>query len=162
MSGDYSSRYGLCCLQAADGFLFVAQCDSGRVIYVSDSITPILNQSQVMLPLATEIHNMLANKVNKRQRSSEKPPWKEQEQNDWQSNSMNVGQMPQLLMWIFDVLLIDVCWKLPIYCTLWTHAVRLVWLQPLWPDPSWWCRETEGTALHLRISKHRQNPWSQE
>ena len=34
-------------LQATDGFLFVVQCDTGRVIYVSDSITPVLNQSQV-------------------------------------------------------------------------------------------------------------------
>lgn len=34
-------------LQAADGFLFVAQSDTGRIIYVSDSITPVLNQSQV-------------------------------------------------------------------------------------------------------------------
>lgn len=33
-------------LEAADGFLFVVQCDSGRLIYVSDSITPVLNQSQ--------------------------------------------------------------------------------------------------------------------
>lgn len=34
-------------VQAADGFLFVVQCDTGRIIYVSDSITPVLNQSQV-------------------------------------------------------------------------------------------------------------------
>lgn len=33
-------------LEAADGFLFVAGCDSGRIIYVSDSITPVLLQSQ--------------------------------------------------------------------------------------------------------------------
>ncbi|XP_022333898.2 aryl hydrocarbon receptor nuclear translocator homolog isoform X2 [Crassostrea virginica] len=33
-------------LEAADGFLFVVQCDSGRLIYVSDSITQVLNQSQ--------------------------------------------------------------------------------------------------------------------
>ncbi|CAH1795791.1 unnamed protein product [Owenia fusiformis] len=32
-------------LEAADGFLFVIQCDTGRVIYVSDSITPVLNKS---------------------------------------------------------------------------------------------------------------------
>ncbi|XP_061172909.1 aryl hydrocarbon receptor nuclear translocator homolog isoform X2 [Saccostrea echinata] len=33
-------------LEAADGFLFVVQCDTGRMIYVSDSITQVLNQSQ--------------------------------------------------------------------------------------------------------------------
>ncbi|KAJ8918767.1 hypothetical protein NQ315_015087 [Exocentrus adspersus] len=33
-------------LEAADGFLFVVSCDSGRVIYVSDSIAPVLNHSQ--------------------------------------------------------------------------------------------------------------------
>lgn len=33
-------------LEAADGFLFVIQCDTGRVIYVSDSIVPVLHQSQ--------------------------------------------------------------------------------------------------------------------
>ncbi|XP_077382212.1 aryl hydrocarbon receptor nuclear translocator isoform X2 [Festucalex cinctus] len=33
-------------LEAADGFLFVASCETGRVVYVSDSLTPVLNQSQ--------------------------------------------------------------------------------------------------------------------
>ncbi|XP_048008263.1 aryl hydrocarbon receptor nuclear translocator isoform X1 [Megalobrama amblycephala] len=33
-------------LEAADGFLFVVSCETGRVIYVSDSVTPVLNQAQ--------------------------------------------------------------------------------------------------------------------
>ena len=33
-------------LEAADGFLFVVSCSTGRVIYVSDSVTHVLNQSQ--------------------------------------------------------------------------------------------------------------------
>ena len=33
-------------LEAADGFLFVVSCETGRVIYVSDSITPVLNHAQ--------------------------------------------------------------------------------------------------------------------
>ncbi|KAL2771829.1 aryl hydrocarbon receptor nuclear translocator isoform 4 [Daubentonia madagascariensis] len=33
-------------LEAADGFLFIVSCETGRVVYVSDSITPVLNQPQ--------------------------------------------------------------------------------------------------------------------
>lgn len=34
-------------LEAANGFLFVLACDSGRVMYVADSILPVLNLRQV-------------------------------------------------------------------------------------------------------------------
>ncbi|XP_074836595.1 aryl hydrocarbon receptor nuclear translocator isoform X2 [Carettochelys insculpta] len=33
-------------LEAADGFLFIVSCETGRVVYVSDSVTPVLNQLQ--------------------------------------------------------------------------------------------------------------------
>lgn len=44
-------------LEAADGFLFVVQCDVGRIVYVSDSITPVLNQSQADL-FGTTIYDL--------------------------------------------------------------------------------------------------------
>lgn len=34
-------------LEAANGFLFVVSCDTGRVLYVADSILPVLNLTQV-------------------------------------------------------------------------------------------------------------------
>lgn len=34
-------------LEAANGFLFVLACDTGRVLYVADSILPVLNLRQV-------------------------------------------------------------------------------------------------------------------
>lgn len=33
-------------LEAANGFLFVASCDTGRILYVADSIVPVLNMRQ--------------------------------------------------------------------------------------------------------------------
>ncbi|XP_051496966.1 aryl hydrocarbon receptor nuclear translocator isoform X2 [Apus apus] len=33
-------------LEAADGFLFIVSCETGRVVYVSDSVTPVLSQAQ--------------------------------------------------------------------------------------------------------------------
>jgi len=38
-----------CVLKATDGFLFVAQCENGCIIYVSDSVTPVLSFSQVCM-----------------------------------------------------------------------------------------------------------------
>lgn len=42
-------------LEAADGFLFVTQCETGQIIHVSDSVTPVLSQSQVLVQLTIKV-----------------------------------------------------------------------------------------------------------
>ena len=46
-------------LEAADGFLFVVSCKTAKIMYVSDSVTPVLNHAQADLidqSLYTLIH----------------------------------------------------------------------------------------------------------
>ncbi|XP_071795272.1 aryl hydrocarbon receptor nuclear translocator 2-like isoform X1 [Asterias amurensis] len=63
-------------LEAADGFLYVVSCDSGRVIYTSDSILPVLNQTQtdwVGASVFDLIHPDDADKVREQLSTSESP-----------------------------------------------------------------------------------------
>uniref|UniRef100_A0A1I8A5Q3 Aryl hydrocarbon receptor nuclear translocator homolog n=1 Tax=Steinernema glaseri TaxID=37863 RepID=A0A1I8A5Q3_9BILA len=61
-------------LEAANGFLFVVCCDTGRVIFVSDSIAPILNLTQedwINRPIYDLIHPEDSEKVREQLCGSE-------------------------------------------------------------------------------------------
>ncbi|CAG2164382.1 unnamed protein product [Oppiella nova] len=63
-------------LEAADGFLFVVACDTGRIIYVSDSVTPVLNHSQTDFfnsCVYDIIHNEDVDKVREQLSTQESP-----------------------------------------------------------------------------------------
>ncbi|XP_012277211.1 aryl hydrocarbon receptor nuclear translocator homolog isoform X2 [Orussus abietinus] len=61
-------------LEAADGFLFVVSCDTGRIIYVSDSVAPVLNYSQSEwygTSLYTQVHPDDTDKVREQLSTAE-------------------------------------------------------------------------------------------
>lgn len=46
-------------LEAADGFLLIAQCETGQILHVSDSVTPVLKQPQVSVAIISVITRSL-------------------------------------------------------------------------------------------------------